>query len=82
MYVRLFGRLFKWINESKIKYPKIAKDLSPTLVELVKSGLLHDGILVVMIIVTIFLSSIFGNRNMLVKYLVKGSNIYLFSLSY
>ena len=43
LFVRLFGRKFKWIIKSKIKYPKIAEDLSDTLLELVASGLLHDG---------------------------------------
>ena len=43
LFVRLFGRKFKWIIKSKIKYPRIAEDLSDTLLELVTSGLLHDG---------------------------------------
>ena len=46
LYVRLFGRNFKWITKSKIKYPKIAEDLSDTLAELVSCGLLLDGTVV------------------------------------
>ena len=45
LYVRLFGRKFKWIAKSKIKYPKIAEDLSDTFVELVSAGLLLDGMI-------------------------------------
>ncbi len=43
LYVRLFGRQFKWILKTKIKYPKIAEDLTSVFRELVQSDLLLDG---------------------------------------
>lgn len=43
LYVRLFGRQFKWILKTKIKYPKIAEDLTGVFTELVKCDLLLDG---------------------------------------
>ena len=46
LYVRLFGRQYRWLIKSKIKYPKIAEDLTPFLQELVTSALLHDGIFI------------------------------------
>ena len=43
LYVRLFGRNYRWIRKNKIVYPKIEEDLTDLLSELVKVELLEDG---------------------------------------
>ncbi len=43
LYVRLFGRKYNWILKSKVKYPRIAEDLTETLDELVAAKLIDDG---------------------------------------
>ena len=44
MYVRLFSRKLAWLTKSKVKYPDIADDLSPVLVELENVGLVTSGL--------------------------------------
>ena len=43
LYVRLFGRVHRWLRQSKIVYPAIADELSNVLDELVSSELLLNG---------------------------------------
>lgn len=43
LFIRLFGRQFRWVRADRIKYPKIADDLADVLKELVQAKLLLDG---------------------------------------
>ena len=42
MYVRLFQRKYKWLNQENINYDKISTDLKPNLDELLRESFLID----------------------------------------
>lgn len=43
LYVRLFGRKWKWLTQQQIKYPRIKEDLDDVFTELKEKGFLMSG---------------------------------------
>ena len=43
LYIRLFGRKWKWLTQQQIKYPGIQDNLSDVFMELVDKGFLIRG---------------------------------------
>lgn len=43
LYVRLFGRKWKWLTQQQIKYPRIKEDLNDVFTELKEKGFLMSG---------------------------------------